>query len=126
MDELENRLNHPNRKRPFLCITIDDGYKDNLTYGLPIFEKNKIPFALFVTTNFISNKKAFNWPFIVERIIKKDDELIVEGEVYSCKTLEDKSSTFQRLRALILSWDYKELESHFKAYVCTIYDRGCI
>ena len=112
--ELEERLKKRSRfQKPFICITLDDGYKDNLTIGLPFFEKNNIPFGLFVTTNFIEKRPAFNWPFIVERILKANDSLLIEGKTYRCANIEEKNDVFQQFRKMILDWDYQELEQHF-------------
>lgn len=114
LSELETRLKKRSRfQKPFICITLDDGYKDNLTMGLPFFEKNNIPFGLFVTTNFIEKRPAFNWPFIVERILKANYSLLIEGKTYKCASTEEKNDVFQLFRKMILDWDYQELEQHF-------------
>ncbi|MAC40696.1 MAG: hypothetical protein CMJ05_02750 [Pelagibacterales bacterium] len=39
-----------------ISITFDDGYLDNLTFAAPILIENKIPFTVFVSTDFIDNK----------------------------------------------------------------------
>ena len=39
IDELINHLKNHTLQKKSICITIDDGYKDNLTYGFNIFKK---------------------------------------------------------------------------------------
>ena len=114
LDDLHKRLHTFNcRKRPFICFTIDDGYRDNLIEGLPFFEKNNIPFAVFVTTNFIEKQYPFNWPFIIERMIKDNTSMHVAGKCYDCSSETAKNQTFWDLRTMILSWDQVGLEERF-------------
>lgn len=113
--ELEERLKNSSKfKRPFICFTFDDGYRDNYTIGLPFFEKNHIPFAVFITTGFINHKPEFNFPFILERIIKKNDFLVIDQTRYICDTIVNKNNTFINLRAKIFSWPYEGFETHFR------------
>lgn len=55
--------------RPFVAFTIDDGYLDNYTYALPIFERHKVPFAIFVATDFIDQKAILWWDILEELVI---------------------------------------------------------
>lgn len=44
-----------------IAITLDDGYADNLTVGLPLFERLQVPFTVYVTTGFIDNRMPMWW-----------------------------------------------------------------
>ena len=115
LDEVYERVCNPlKRKRPFICFTLDDGFRDNLTEGLPFFEKNGIPFAVFLTTAFVNRHPAFNYPFIMERMIKDNDELIVEGQKYYCKSDEEKNATFVQLKKVVLQHSYVGFEEWFE------------
>lgn len=63
------------RAKPFVCVTLDDGYRDNLTYGLPVFKKHQVPFVIYVTTDFIDNKSEMWW-YPGEKLALSMDELL--------------------------------------------------
>jgi peptidoglycan/xylan/chitin deacetylase (PgdA/CDA1 family) len=53
-------LSVPSR-RPRVVVTIDDGYRDNLTNALPIAESKGIPITVFVTSGIVENHGGFWW-----------------------------------------------------------------
>ncbi len=63
---------------PFVCFTFDDGYKDNLTVALPIFERYSSPFTVFITTCMIDHSIDNWWTGIIE-IVKQNDCIEVDG-----------------------------------------------
>ena len=48
-------------RRARVCITFDDGYRDNFTHALPVLEHQSAPFAVFVTTNPMEHGTPFWW-----------------------------------------------------------------
>lgn len=50
-----------------ILMTFDDGYKNMLSTGLPLLEKYKVPFALFLTTDIIANDELF--PTTINRLV---------------------------------------------------------
>lgn len=64
IEELENNSFTPLRrrnKRRFVCITFDDGYRDNYTLAYPMLKRLNVPFSVYVTTGFIDNKLPMWW-----------------------------------------------------------------
>jgi len=55
----------------FICLTLDDGYRDNLLYGMPIFEKHGIPVTIYVT-NCFPNGTALLWWYMLENVVMKN------------------------------------------------------
>lgn len=45
----------------FVAVTLDDGYQDNFQYAYPLLKKYKIPFIIYVSTQFIDNKIEMWW-----------------------------------------------------------------
>src|SRR5260370_20399700 len=52
LDEVYRRLTSGAAGRRFVCITIDDGYKDTLRWAYPILKKHQVPFAVYIPTSF--------------------------------------------------------------------------
>ena len=48
-----------NTARPIICVTFDDGYRDNYDYAVPILLKHQIPAAFFVSTGMIGQERGF-------------------------------------------------------------------
>lgn len=96
--------------KPFVVFTIDDGYLDNYTNALPIFEKYHVPFAIFVATDFV-DKKAFLWWDSLENLILTHDKIIINTkERFSCRTFQERWDTFRILRERILCLDQNHLK----------------
>jgi peptidoglycan/xylan/chitin deacetylase (PgdA/CDA1 family) len=104
--ELESSSSPPNK---FICITLDDGYLDNFTFGLPIFEEEEVPFTLYVT-NCFPNQTALTWWFTLEEIIQKNECVYFGNEKYNTTSQTEKTSVFHLLRRKIL--DLPQMELH--------------
>ena len=101
-------------ERPFVAFTIDDGYLDNYTKALPVFERQQVPFAIFVATDFI-NKKAILWWDSIEELIMTHKSIVTsDGKHYSCESYQQRWHTFRYLRERILNLDQKNLENELK------------
>jgi peptidoglycan/xylan/chitin deacetylase (PgdA/CDA1 family) len=48
-------------RRPRVVVTLDDGYRDNLTNALPIAESKGVPITIFVTSGILGNHNGFWW-----------------------------------------------------------------
>lgn len=64
MDDLVNQ--NYNGEKPFVVLTFDDGYKDNLTVALPVLEKYGARATIFVNPDYVSEKSDENsdWGFM--------------------------------------------------------------
>lgn len=97
-------------ERPFIAFTIDDGYLDNYTEAFPVFERQQVPFAIFVSTDFIDKKAILWWDSIEELIINNKNVVTSDGKCYTCETFQQRWDTFRYLRERILNLDQKNLE----------------
>ena len=100
--------------QPFVCFTLDDGYKDNLTEAAPIFRKYNVPYCIYVTTSFIDNS-AILWWYVLEDIINSNSFIrLSDGRSFNCATLEEKNQTFQVLHDMIIFADTPSIRTYFE------------
>jgi len=57
-------------RRPFACFTLDDGYRDNRDYALPVFEAHNCPFTIYVPTDYADGNGELWW-LTLENAIRK-------------------------------------------------------
>jgi len=56
----------------FAAITLDDGYRDNMTEALPVFEKHATPFAVYVAPALIDATVDLWWEIIAAVVRSRD------------------------------------------------------
>lgn len=76
LDALCARLASGEPGERFATITADDGYRDNLTEALPIFEKHGTPFTVYVAPALI-NRTVDLWWLVAEKVVDARDVLRV-------------------------------------------------
>ncbi|MCI7710732.1 MAG: polysaccharide deacetylase family protein [Helicobacter sp.] len=95
LDELTDNLKESKSFNKLLCITIDDGYKDNLTYGYPIFDSYRVPFCIYVCTSFPESTHNMWW-FALE------DYILADNHINPTQSIRQKESLFLDLRTKII------------------------
>lgn len=68
LDEAVSRLAARDFSKRFAVFTLDDGYRDNLTEALPVFERHGVPFTVYLTTG-LPDGHAEIWWVALERVI---------------------------------------------------------
>ncbi|ANK90477.1 MULTISPECIES: polysaccharide deacetylase family protein [unclassified Rhizobium] len=61
LDQLPALLAEPEGGRPFAAFTLDDGYINNVEHALPVFERHRAPFTVFVTKGFAEGSHSIWW-----------------------------------------------------------------
>ena len=61
MDEVHDRLRMRNFSRRFACFTLDDGYRDNRDFALPVLREFDAPFTLYVASEFAEGTGRLWW-----------------------------------------------------------------
>ena len=58
-----------------ICVTFDDGYRNNIDLGLPIFRKYRVPVTWFVCPKFIGDQSHLPWWDLLDFINEKRREI---------------------------------------------------
>ncbi len=99
MDEALRRLRAP-QARPFVAVTIDDGYRDLRDHALPILERHGAPFAAFIATGF-ADRTARLWWLELEEALRTldhvDASLVGTRAKIAARTPAEKMAAFRSL-----------------------------
>lgn len=117
------RLREGEFDRRFVCFTLDDGYLDNHTHALPVFESEQAPFTLYVTTS-MPDGSALLWWDVLEKLIQQHQmlDLPVDGgeQSFPLKTTAQKYAAFYQcydyLRGVPQPQQSRILKSLFSAH----------
>lgn len=109
MDELPDHLSG---SADFaIAITFDDGYKDNLTYALPILKKYNIPATIYIATR-LPEGDCRMWWYELEKLCDSRNSIAftIKGKSYNYKirNLIQKKRCFQKIHNMIQSLSENE------------------
>jgi peptidoglycan/xylan/chitin deacetylase (PgdA/CDA1 family) len=110
-------LLNPRRAGPRLAVTFDDGYADNLYYGIPILERFRAPATVFVTTGRVDAQGEFWWDEL-ERLVFQSSSLPdairirhPTGEsVFYVHAGADRVELYKHVHALLKAMHWNEQE----------------
>ena len=101
MDEALRRLARQptNGEKPFVVLSFDDGYRDNLDNALPVLKRLEAPFILYVTTGF-ADRTAHLWWRELEAAVRALDDVSIQinGQTltFPARTSAQKSAAFAK------------------------------
>lgn len=102
LDELYNGLVHNDLPEYFICFTIDDGYRDNLTFGYPIFAKYNIPFCIYICTSFPESSHNMWWFGLEDHLLGRD-RILYNNTEHDISSPALKESMFLQIRSDIIT-----------------------
>src|SRR3981189_3499721 len=70
IDEVHQRLIERNFSRRFACFTLDDGYRDNRDFALPLMREFDAALTVFVASDFAEGTGKLGW-ITLERVIAR-------------------------------------------------------
>jgi peptidoglycan/xylan/chitin deacetylase (PgdA/CDA1 family) len=103
LDDVRERLTRDEpikAKRPFIALTFDDGFRDNLTLALPILRRHKVPATVYVPSG-APDRKLDPWPWRLEKAIRKLSEVSLDlpqlPRRLSLQTFDEKQAAMSLL-----------------------------
>src|SRR3981189_1106543 len=77
MDEVHQRLVERDFSRRFACFTLDDGYRDNRDYALPVMREFDAPMTVYVASDFAEGAGRLWW-VALEMVIARASSIDVK------------------------------------------------
>ncbi|RUM06679.1 polysaccharide deacetylase family protein [Rhizobium chutanense] len=73
LDQVPALLAEPGDGPPFAAFTLDDGYLNNLEHALPVFERHRAPFTVFVAKGFAEGSHSIWWETLALLLRRKSE-----------------------------------------------------
>jgi peptidoglycan/xylan/chitin deacetylase (PgdA/CDA1 family) len=100
LDEMHRRLVERDFGRRFVCLTFDDGYRDNKTFAYPILKRFEAPFAIYVPTSF-PDRLGDLWWLTLEAVVARNSRigLVIDGQDrrFDCRTARQKWEVYDAI-----------------------------
>jgi peptidoglycan/xylan/chitin deacetylase (PgdA/CDA1 family) len=100
MDEVHQRLVERNFSRRFACFTLDDGYRDNRDFALPVMREFDAPLTVYVASDFAEGCGRLWWIALEMAIARASSIEAKIGDVATrldTSTPAAKQAAFDRL-----------------------------
>jgi peptidoglycan/xylan/chitin deacetylase (PgdA/CDA1 family) len=111
LDEMHRRLTAGDFSRRFVCITIDDGYRDTLEYAYPILNRHEAPFTVYIPTSF-PDRLGELWWLALEAVVARNQyvSLLINGRErsFDCGTVAEKRELYDDLYGWLRSLPTEE------------------
>jgi peptidoglycan/xylan/chitin deacetylase (PgdA/CDA1 family) len=107
IDEGLRRVASDAPERPFIVLTFDDAYRDNLVYAWPVLSRLQAPFTLYVPTALVDGVGEVWWQALEDIVASQNAMAIThhgETEYLPSATLGEKqvayAALYRRMRAM--------------------------
>ncbi len=93
---------------PVACLTLDDGYRNNLEHALPVFERHQAPFTVFVAGGFVDRTHTLWWETLADMLATNETLRFDFGrglETLQLRAAVERQAAFNRIAAFIHSHD---------------------
>lgn len=118
LDDLHDWIQNKKRlTQKFICLTFDDGYRDNLIHGLPILKKYNVPATIYIT-NCLPNHSGILWWYHFEDHVKTSNHLNIStsqaSKTFYWNSIQEAYDLFSEIGNLIKTIHPDELENVLK------------
>jgi peptidoglycan/xylan/chitin deacetylase (PgdA/CDA1 family) len=105
MDEVPHMLQSKHHS-PFIALTADDGYRDNIEYGLPVLRKHNVPLMMYITTGFAKRSSNLWWIDLEEAISRLDKislSVMAQDVKFHSASHPEKERAFKAIYSILRS-----------------------
>jgi peptidoglycan/xylan/chitin deacetylase (PgdA/CDA1 family) len=114
-DAIEHTRHPKQGLKPFAVFTIDDGYKDNLVHGQPVFDQLNCPYTVFVAPRIVDGTCELWWRILELSIANNDAfNFTIANDKFELdiKTNKQKCAAFDLLVAKLANMpEYEQRET---------------
>jgi peptidoglycan/xylan/chitin deacetylase (PgdA/CDA1 family) len=101
LDEMHERMSSGELgRRRFVCVTFDDGYRDNQEFAYPILKKYDVPFAIYVASSF-ADRVGELWWLALEAIVAQNALIGVRidgrDRWFEARNVQEKRAVFDHI-----------------------------
>ena len=114
LDEMADAITKKKRHRRMIAVTLDDGYRDNFTNGLPLFTKLDVPFTIYVCTKMVNGKMLYWWEILEQLVLKHNCITLNDGRTFECTTKKEKEQAFLDIREILIKLPQNNLKEELK------------
>jgi peptidoglycan/xylan/chitin deacetylase (PgdA/CDA1 family) len=137
LDEMHRRLTRGDLLRRFVCVTIDDGYRDALHWAYPILKTHQVPFTVYIPTSF-PDRLGELWWLALEAVVARNKrvQLLIDGKEhgFDCVSVGEKRHLFEQLYGWLRSFRTEEqlrhvvsdLAGRYQIEISAFYDELCM
>src|SRR6202158_1326117 len=111
LDEALRRIAHGIAATPFAVLTFDDGYRDTLSRALPVLERLKTPFTVYVPTGAVT-RELYAWWLALRALFRSHEEVAIDcmGRRFECADLAGKIAALKAAA----SWVHQDYRRNFE------------
>lgn len=102
MDEAVRRIASDEPVKRFAVFSFDDAYRDNRVYALPVLQRQKCPFTLYVPTALVDGVGEVWWQALEDLIAANNSLAVIhqdEAEYFVTASLAEKRAAYDAIYA---------------------------
>lgn len=97
-----------------VAVTIDDGYRNNLSIGLPVFQDHKVPVTLYIATGYVGTSRMLPMETLAYVLLSTSNQEVEwplnSGQVFTLSPLSGRALANRQIGAVLKTLSPSKLE----------------